>query len=178
MRRSVYLLIGASLCIGCSNRPEQEGMLTSPDFVSHPFDTLYIFARNSPDQDAELAVIRDAGLSTVTLIRQARDGRPRLVLDSVGPVQTEPNEVTAMLDSFDVWALNAPNAPGAACRTTSGQRVCNITFNDYSLVMKVVSGREVRVQRYTHLEESSANRSARGLADRVLAWARKLEAQR
>ena len=81
--------------------------------------------------------------------------------------------VVQMLNSFDIWALNAPDAPGAACRTVLGQRSCNITFNDYSLVMQVQRGREVRVQRYTGLEKRTSNQSARALGDFVFAWARK-----
>ena len=83
--------------------------------------------------------------------------------------------VERMLSSFDIWALNAPDAPGAACRTVLGQRSCSITFNDYSLVMQVQRGREVRVQRYTRLEKSTSNRSARALGDFVFAWARMRE---
>ena len=83
--------------------------------------------------------------------------------------------VERMLRSFDIWALNAPDAPGAACRTVLGQRSCAITFNDYSLVMQVQRGREVRVQRYTGLEKSTSNRSARELADFIFAWARMRE---
>lgn len=81
--------------------------------------------------------------------------------------------VVQMLNAFDLWALNAPDAPGAACRTVLGQRSCSITFIDYSLVMQVQSGRDVRVQRYTRLEKSTANQSARALGDFVFAWARK-----
>jgi hypothetical protein len=143
--------------------------------VSPPIDRLFVYARTWPTEEVELALIRDAGESTVTLFRPARDGRPRIVLDSVGPGPEDVEEVGAMLDSFDVWAMNAPNAPGAACRTVNGQRSCAITFNDYSLVMRVESGGEVRVQRYTHLELSTASPSARALADLVLAWARKRE---
>lgn len=81
--------------------------------------------------------------------------------------------VVRMLASFDIWALNAPDAPGAACKTVRGQRSCSITFNDYSLVMRVQRGRQVRVQRYTGLENSTSNQSARALGDFVFAWARR-----
>lgn len=80
-----------------------------------------------------------------------------------------------MPDSFDVWAMNAPNAPGAACRTVDGQRSCAITWEDYSVVMRVESGGDVRVQRYTGLEKSTGTPSVRALGDFVLAWASKLE---
>jgi len=83
--------------------------------------------------------------------------------------------VVRLLNSFDIWALNAPDAPGAACRTVLGERSCSITFNDYSLVMRVQRGREVRVQRYTGLEKSTSNRSARALGDFVFEWARQRE---
>lgn len=168
-RRYLTVAIAAAVCIGCSDSP------TSPA-VSPPIDRLFIFARTLTE-DVTLALIRDGGESTVVLFRQARDGQPRIVLDSIGPdpKEQEPEEIRVMLASFDVWALNAPNAPGAACRTVNGQRSCNITFNDYSLVMRVESGDDVRVQRYTGLERSTAVPSARALADFVLAWAHELE---
>ena len=99
------------------------------------------------------------------------------MLDSAGPGQKVPDEVVALLDSFDLWAMNAPNAPGAACMTLDEQRICNRTVNDYSLAMKVQSGTEVRVQRYTGLDKSTAHPAARALGDFVLGWARKREAR-
>lgn len=163
-----YLTVAVCVaCIGCDNSP------TAP--VSPPIDRLFIYARNWPSEEVELALIRNAGESTVTLFLPAREDHPRIVLDSIGPGAEEPEEVRTMLASFDIWALNAPNAPGAACRTVNGQRSCNPTFNDYSLVMRVESGGKVRVQRYTHLELSTAVPSARALADFVLAWARTYE---
>lgn len=167
------LLIYAACCIGCTDSP------TSPDaaFDSPPIDRLFIFVRDwANEYDVTLALIRADDKSTVTLYRHATpEGRPRTVLDSIGPFQKDPQIVREMLNSFDVWALNAPDAPGAACRTVKDQRSCAITSNDYSLVMRVESGAEVRVQRYTGLEKSTASRPARGLADYVLAWARKSE---
>lgn len=56
--------------------------------------------------------------------------------------------------------------------TVRGGRTCSITVNDYSLVMRVQRGRDVRVQRYTGLEHSTGNPTARALADFVFAWAR------
>ena len=171
--RYLSLAIIAASCIGCGNDAP-----TSPA-KSPPIDRLFIYARNSsPDvskEEVELILTRESGQSTLVMFIPARPEHPRIVLDSIGPVPDEPEKVRAMLKSFDVWALNAPNAPGAACSTVNGQRSCNITFEDYSLVMRVESGSEVRVQRYTHLELSSAVPAARGLADYVLAWARELQ---
>lgn len=130
----------------------------------------------------ELTLTRDAHGSTAILVRPDYDARLRAwrrsgtVLDSIGPAERDTDNMLArMLNSFDIWALNAPDAPGAACKTVMGQRSCSITFNDYSLVMRVQRGREVRAQRYTVLEKSTSNRSARALADFVFAWARKRE---
>jgi hypothetical protein len=166
-RRYLTVAIWVACCIGCSNSP------SSPARSSARIDRLFIYARNWPTEEVELALIREGGQSTVTLFRPARDGRPRFVLDSIGPSPNDAEDVRAMLESFDVWTLNAPNAPGAACRTVNGQRSCFPTFNDYSVVMRVESGGEVRVQRYTRLETTAGNREARGLGDFVLAWARK-----
>ena len=166
-RRKFTVAICIALCIGCRDSP------TSP--VSPPIDRLFIFARNWPDDYVELSLIRDAGGSTLVLFRPYREGHPRTVIDSIGPGATEPEEVHTMLASFDIWAMKAPDAPGAACRTVNGQRSCAISWEDYSLVMRVESGGKVRVQRYTGLEKSTGNPSARALADFVLAWARERE---
>jgi hypothetical protein len=170
IRRVSTVAIGVALCIGCTDPA------TSPA-ASPPIDRLLIFVRDL-NEDVTLHLTRNAGGSTVVLFRQASPGRPRIVLDSVGPgpKSQEPEEIRAMLASFDVWALNEPNAPGAACRTVNGQRSCAITLQDYSLVMQVERGGEIRVQRYTGLERSTSNKSARALADFVFAWARKREA--
>ena len=167
VRHGLRLLMVAAFCIGCTDSP------TSP--VSPPIDRLFIFARNWPNDYVELSLIRDAGGSTLVLFRPYREGHPRMVIDSIGPGAEEPEEVHTMLASFDIWAMNAPDAPGAACRTVNGQRSCAITWEDYSLVMRVESGGKVRVQRYTGLETSTGNPSARALADFVLAWARERE---
>ena len=164
--RRLSAAIGAACCIGCGDPS------TSPG-VSPPIDRLLIYATNWPTEEVEFAMTRNAGESTVVLFRPARPGRPRLVLDSIGPSPTAPEEVRAMLASFDIWAMNAPNARDAACKTVNGQRTCVIAEKDYSLVMLVERGGQVRVQRYTGLERSTANPSARGLGDFVLAWARK-----
>ena len=177
MRRSLCVLICAACSIGCTNRAQPNALSAAPAeaLVAPPIDRLDLFVRNAARDAVELTMTRDAGERTVTLVRPAYDGRRRVVLDSIGPAEQDTELVLPTLDSFDVWALNAPDAPGAACKTVMGQRSCSITFNDYSLVMRVQSGREVRVQRYTGLEKSTANRSARALADFVFAWARKRE---
>jgi hypothetical protein len=167
--RYLALALAAAGGIGCTDKP------TAPP-VSPPIDRFYLFTRNWPTEEVELALIREGGQSTLTVFLPERDDHPRIVLDSVGPSPDEPAEITEMLATFDVWALNAPNAPGAACRTINGQRSCNITFEDYSLVMQVESGGQVRVQRYTHLEARSPSDPARALADFALAWARELRA--
>lgn len=177
VRSGLCLLICAACCIGCTKRAEPNELPASPAraSVSPSIDRLLMFARDWPREEVELALTRKPGRSTVTLFRPARDGRPRIVLDSIGPGPDDAEEVRAMLNSFDIWAMNAPNAAGAACRTVNGYRNCTATANDYSLVMRVESGGQVRVQRYTHLEASTSSRSARALADFVLAWARKRE---
>lgn len=171
LKRYFTVAILAVAGIGC-----RDAEPTSPT-ASPPITRLFIFARNSwTAEDVTLALIRTADGSTVTLFRDATvDGRPRTVLDSIGPFQEDPPIVRELLTSFDVWALNAPNAPGAACRTVNGHRTCNITSYDYSVVMLVESGGQVRVQRYTGLERSTGNPSARALGDFVLAWARRSE---
>ena len=180
MRRSLCLLICAACCIGCTNRARPNALPAAPAeaLVAPRIDRLDLFVRNAAREAVELTLTRDARGSTVTLVRPAYDGRRRMVLDSIGPAGQDPEMVLPMLDSFDIWAMNAPDAPGAACKTVRGQRSCSITFNDYSLVMRVQSGRQVRVQRYTGLEKSTSNRSARALGDFVFAWARKREGRR
>lgn len=151
---------------------------TSPAPAPPPesIDRLLIYARNWPTEEVEFALTRSDAGSTVVLFRPARDGNPRLVLDSIGPVAEDVADVRTMLATFDVWALNAANAPGAACRTVNGQRSCNITWEDYSVVMLVEVDGVVRVQRYTGLESPTpARQPARALGDYVLAWARRLD---
>lgn len=163
----------AAACIGCSDSPTSPARPTT----SPPIDRLFIFVRNWPTDYVELSLTRDAGGSTLVLFHPPGDGRPRTVIDSIGPGANEPEEVRTMLDSFDVWAMNAPNAPGAACRTVNGERSCAITWNDYSVVMRVESGGEVRVQRYTGLESDAGSPSVRALGDFVLAWVRRLKGE-
>ena len=158
-----------SLLASCSDS-------TSPEpEVSPPIDRLFLFVRNWPTDYVELALTRDAAGVTLVLFHPPGDGQPRVVIDSIGPGATEPAEIRDLLATFDVWALNAPNAPGAACRTVDGERSCAITWNDYSVVMQVESGDEVRVQRYTRLDSSNSNSPARALGDFVLAWVQRIE---
>ena len=173
MRRAAPgLLICAAFWLGCSS---SEPTSPDPQSTAAPIHRFLLYARNWPVEEVELALVRDTGGSTVTLFRPARDGRPRVVLDSIGPSPTDAEEVRVMLESFDVWALNEANAPGAACRSVDGQRSCAITSNDYSIVMQVERGWDVRVQRYTGLARAGASAPARALGDYVLAWARRRE---
>ena len=148
----------------------------APPVESPPIDRLLVFVRNWPTDYVELALTRDAAGVTLVLFHPPGDGQPRVVIDSIGPGATEPAEIGELLDSFDVWALNAPNAPDAACRTVNGERSCAITWNDYSVVMLVESGDEVRVQRYTRLDSTNSGSPARALGDFILAWVQRLEA--
>lgn len=169
LRRARRLLLCTAFLIGCGDDA------TSPDAVSPPITRLFIFVRDWPNDYVELALTREAVGSTLVFFRPPGDGRPRTVIDSIGPGAIEPPEIGTMLASFDIWAMNAPNAPGAACRTVNGERSCAITWNDYSLVMRVESGDDFRVQRYTGLETSAGNRDARELGDFILAWVRRIE---
>ena len=169
-RVHVCLLIFAACCLGCTHRLDSQTL--------HPVDRFFIFARNWPTEEVELILKRDHGATTVILFRPARDKRPRILLDSIGPVRNDPDIVREMFASFDVWALNAPNAPGAACTTRNGTRKCVPKWKDYSVAMRVERGGEVRVQRYTGLEKKKGNPSARALGDFVLAWARQVESRR
>ena len=168
----------AACCLACTHSAKPNALSTASarTDVSPPIDRLFIFVRDWPREFVDLTLIRDAGTSRVTLARAVGNGRSRIVLDSVGAKDEE--MVVAMLDSFDIWAMNAPDAAGAACRTRNGNRSCSITFNDYSVVMRVESGGEVRVQRYTGLEWNKSSRSVRALGDFVLAWAREREGGR
>lgn len=180
VRRGACLLICAASFLGCSSA-RRNAATTSPAeaFVSPSIERLAVVVLGEKES-ARLTVTRADGLSTVVLERLPRDGRRQAVLDSIGPAQLEPQMVSEMLKSFDLWALNAPNARGAACRTHNGERKCAITSNDYSVVMEVVSRGKVRAQRYTGLEKSESSavdgrRSARALGDYLLEWARRSE---
>jgi hypothetical protein len=160
-------------CIGCTHRAKPNALPATPAeaFVAAPIDRLDLFVRNAARQAVELTLTRDTRGSAVTWYVQRYDGRQR----PIGSAEEDTEMVVLMLNSFDIWALNAPDAPGAACKTVRGRRTCAITFNDYSLVMRVQRGGEVRVQRYTGLEKRMSNQAARALGDFVFAWARKRE---
>lgn len=166
VRRGLCLVLCAA-GVGCSDSP------SSPAQASPPIDRLFIFARNWPTDYVEVALIRSAGGSTTTLFRPYAPGRPRIVLDSIGPGPEEPEEIRTILDSFDVWAMTAPDAPDGACRTVNGERNCAITVEDYSVVLRVEGGGRAWAQRYTGLEKSTGNAAARALGDLVLAWGRR-----
>jgi len=170
MLNRLCLLICLACCIRCTGRAKPNTLPVAPAAaVAAPtIDRLDLFVRNAAREAVQLTLVRDTRGGTVTwhVLRQDERGRP------LGPVEQDTDMAVRLLNSFDVWALNEPDAPGAACRTVMGERSCSITFNDYSLVMRVQSGQEVRVQRYTRLEKSTSNRSARALGDFVFAWAR------
>jgi hypothetical protein len=173
VRRILCVLICAACCAGCTHRVKPNASPAAPAEASvpHPIDRVDLFVRNAAREAVELTLARTTRGSTVTWYVQRYDGRLR----PIGRREQDTDLAVRMLNSFDLWALNAPDAPGAACKTVMGQRSCSITFNDYSLVMRVQSGREVRVQRYTGLEKSTSNRAARALGDFVFEWARTRE---
>jgi hypothetical protein len=155
-----------ALCVSCSDS-------TSPDRVPPPLaaseiDRLVVFVRDWPDRYVEVDFRRQAGGSTLVVFRPSQPGVPRVLLDSIGPSAEDPAEIVELLDTYNVWALADSNAAGAACSTRTGQWVCNITVEDYSLVMLVQSGGTQRAQRYTALEERT-DHVARKLGDYVFA---------
>ena len=160
--------------VGCATRRADT---VAPEAGSPAYDQIDIFVRNWPDDIVEFALVRKNGMTTVTLVRPAYDRQPRIVVDSVGPMIAYAPMVASLLDSFDLWAMNAPNAAGAACTTVAGQRNCVITTRDYSLVMQVKRGGKIRVQRYTGLAIRPRSPKARALGDFLLAWARQRETQ-
>ena len=164
-------LLCVACCIGCNKAP------TSParDFTSYPIERLLIFVRDWPDDYVEIDLKRNAGGSTLIMYRPPQPGRPRVLLDSIGPNTNDPEEIVELLKTFDVWAMADSNAVGAACNTRSGQWNCYPTFNDYSLVMQVIRGGTSRSQRYTNLEASTSSKTARALGDFILAWMRKVQ---
>ena len=170
LRRPSKLLWMLPLLVSCSDSTSPSREVESP-----PIDRLLIFVRNWPTEYVELALTRDAAGVTLVLFHPPGDGQPRVVIDSIGPGATEPAEIRDLLANFDVWALNAPFAPGAACTGVDEDRSCAITSNDYSVVMLVESGDQVRVQRYTRLDSSNSGSRARALGDYVLEWVRRIE---
>jgi hypothetical protein len=167
---AVAAVAGAALAlagVGCTNRASPNTRPAAPAEI----DRVDLFVRNAAREFVELTLTRESRGDTVTWYVQRYDGRLR----PIGPREQDTEMAVRLLSSFDIWALNAPDAPGAACRTVLGQRSCAITFDDYSLVMRVQRGQEVRVQRYTGLEKSTSNPSARALGDFVFEWARMRE---
>ena len=159
-----------ALCASCSDPTSP-----APPLADSEIDRLQIFVRNWPEDYVEIDFRRQAGGSTLVVFRPQQPGVPRVLLDSIGPVAQDPPEITELLDTFNVWAMADSNAAGAACSTKSGQWACNITNNDYSLVMAVQSGGTQRAQRYTRLGEFSSSRTARALGDYVFAMMRRRE---
>ena len=171
LSQSLWMVV---LCASCSNA-------TSPDRVSPPLaaseiDRLLVFVRDWPDDYVEIDFKRQAGGSTLIMYRPPQPGVPRILLDSIGPVTEDPQEIVELLNSFNVWAMADSNAAGAACSTASGYWVCHPTFNDYSLVMAVEAKGTTRAQRYTALGQSGSNPTARALGDFVFAMMRKRHA--
>ncbi len=173
MAAGVSVSLALACCIGCTTRAKPNALpaASAEAVVAPPIDRLDLFVRNAAREAVELSATRDVRGGIASWYVQRYDGRLR----PIGPALQDTDMVVRMLDSFDIWALHAPDAPGAACKTVQGQRSCTITFNDYSLVMRVQRGRQVRVQRYTGLERSTSNQSARALGDFVFEWARNRE---
>ena len=168
MATAASVSLAAVCSIGCTTRAKPNAPAASADaVVAAPIDRLDLFVRNAAREFVELSATREVRRDIVSWRVQRYDGQLR----PIGPAVQDTDMAVRLLDSFDIWALNAPDAPGAACKTVRGQRSCSITFNDYSLVMRVQRGRQVRVQRYTGLEKSTSNPSARSLGDFVFAWA-------
>ena len=157
----------AACCVACSNS-------TSPEPVAaKEIDQLFVFVRDWPNEYVEIDFKRTGGQSRLLMYRPPQPGIPRVLLDSIGPSADDPPEIVQLLQDFNVWALADSNAVGAACNTKQGGWVCNPTFEDYSLVMQVTRRGQTRSQRYTSLERSTSNRTARALGDFVFAWSRK-----
>lgn len=155
------------LCASCSDptSPARE----TPPLAASEIDRLAVFVRDWPDRYVEIDFRRQASGNTLVVFRPSQPGVPRILLDSIGPDAGDPPEIVELLNSFNVWAIADSNAAGAACSTRTGSWVCNITNNDYSLVMLVESGGRRRAQRYTRLGEIGSNRIARALGDYVFA---------
>jgi hypothetical protein len=142
-----------------------------------------IFVRDWPSQNVSEYVQVDferiAGRSMLVMYRPAQPASgglpavPRILLDSIGPQDNPPAEIVEIVSTYNVWAMTDSNAAGGACSTRTGQWVCKLTVRDYSLVLGVESGGTSRAQRYTGLNESTGNRTARALGDFVFAWSRK-----
>lgn len=160
-----------AVCASCSNSAEPAPV--SPPLPASEIDRLMIFVRDWPDDYVEIDFRRQAGGSTLVVFRPSQPGVPRVVLDSLGPVAEDPQEIAELLDTFNVWALADSNAAGAACSTRSGQWACDITWDDYSVVMAVQARGTQRAQRYTRLGARTSGWAPRALGDYVLAMMRR-----
>lgn len=185
LRRHARAFALAALCAalgpGCG---DSEPTAPREPLAVADIDRLRIFVRNWPNaNEAEYVQVvfeRIAGRSMLVMYRPAQvatatlPAEPRVLLDSIGPQDDPPAEIVEIVRAFDVWAMADSNARGAACSTSTGEWVCNITVMDYSLVLGVESGGTRRSQRYTGLEGSAGNQAARALGDYVFAWSRRV----
>lgn len=166
LNRLSKCLLLVLLCASCGDPTEP---IDATPLAASEIDRLSVFVRDWPDRYVEFDFRRHASGNTLVVFRPSQPGVPRVLLDSIGPIADDPEEIVELLDDFNVWALADSNAAGAACSTRTGQWVCNHTDNDYSLVMLVESGGRRRAQRYTRLGESGSNQTARALGDYVFA---------
>jgi hypothetical protein len=167
LRSRLWLLISAVCCFSCTNGMEPNAS------ELFPIDRMLIFVRDWPNEYVEIDLKRNGSQSTFTIYRPPQPGQPRILLDSIGPAEGDPEEIVELLKNFNIWAMADSNAVGAACNTRGGGWNCNPTFNDYSLVIGVTRGGVTRGQRYTALRASTSNKTARALGDFIFAMARK-----
>lgn len=178
VRRRLWLLVCAAALLGCGDDESTSPTPVSPPLALSEIDRLVVFVRDWPDDYVEVDFRQQDGQSTVVMFRPPQPGIPRVLLDSIGPVTTEPAEIVELVNTFNVWAMADSNAAGAACSTRSGEWKCNPTFEDYSLVMFVQSDGVSRAQRYTRLGESGSNATALALGEYVFSWMRRVQASR
>ena len=172
MSRTIAVIVGVMCCFGCTDSSPVQPDTRVP---ASSIERLQIYVRGWPIDEVELDMNVVEGQRRLILYRPARDGQPELLLASISPDMKEWENVDALLQSYDVWELANPDAPGAACRTYKGQPTCNPTFNDYSIAMRVIVGGVTRNQRYTRLDGDNSAHVARAMGDFVLAWARERE---
>lgn len=169
--------VALSLGCGDSDPAAPEGPLAMADI-----ERMRIFVRNWPSETVseyvQIEFEQIAGRSILLMYRPPQPAtatlpaQPRILLDSIGPQDYPPAEIVEIVNTFNVWAMADSNAVGAACSTRTGQWVCNPTFGDYSMVLGVETGGLCRSQRYTGLNTSTGNPTARALGDFVFAWSR------
>ena len=177
LHRLSQCLLMLLVCASCGDDPSSPEPV-SPPLAASEIDRLVVFVRDWPDDYVEIDFRRQDAGSTLVVFRPPQPGVPRVLLDSIGPVAEDPEEIVDLLDSFNVWAMADSNAAGAACSTRSGEWVCNPTFEDYSLVLAVWSGGTTRSQRYTRLGESGSNETALALGEYVFEMMRRREGWR